>query len=63
LSGRAVTPKTDGMKKIGLCLLGLYLVIDGLLGFGVGFGPLVFLLYLIAIVAGICIFIAALKEK
>ena len=45
------------MKKIGMILLGLYLIIDGLLGLGVNFGPLVMLLYVIAIVAGVFILI------
>jgi len=50
------------MKKLGMILLALYLIIDGLLGFGVNIGPLVFLLYLIAIVGGVLILIGALKS-
>ena len=34
------------MKKLGMILLALFLIIDALLGFGVNIGPLVFLLYL-----------------
>jgi len=51
------------MKKIGMLLIGVYLFIDGLLGFGLNLGPGIFLLYLVAIVAGILVFIAALREK
>ena len=50
------------MKKLGMILLALYLIIDGLLGFGVNIG-LVFLLYLIAIVGGVLILIGALKSS
>ena len=42
-------------KNIGMILLALYLVVDGLLGFGLNLGPAIFLLYLLAIVAGILI--------
>ena len=42
-------------KKIGMPLLGIYLIIDGLLGFGLNIGPLIFLLYLVALVAGVLI--------
>jgi hypothetical protein len=51
------------MKKLGMILLALYLIVDGLLGFGVNFGPLVMLLYLIAIVGGLLILIGALKSS
>lgn len=51
------------MKKLGMILLALYLIIDGLLGFGVNFGPLVMLLYLIAIAGGVLILIGALKSS
>jgi hypothetical protein len=53
--------KDRRMKKLGMILLALYLIIDGLLGFGVNFGPMVMLLYLIAIVGGVLILIGALK--
>ena len=43
--------------KIGALLLALYLIIDGLLGFGLNLGPGIFLLYLIGIVAGVLILI------
>jgi hypothetical protein len=38
-----------------MLLLALYLIVDGLLGFGLNLGPAIFLLYLLAIVAGILI--------
>jgi hypothetical protein len=44
-------------KNIGMLLLAVYLIIDGLLGFGLHLGPLVFLLYLVALVAGVLILI------
>jgi hypothetical protein len=44
-------------KNIGMLLLALYLIIDGLLGLGFYFGPAVFLLYLVALAAGIFILI------
>ena len=40
-----------------MILLAFYLIIDGLLGFGVNLGPGVFLLYLIALAAGVFILI------
>lgn len=43
--------------NIGMILLAVYLIFDGLLGFGVNVGPFVFLLYLVAIVGGIFILI------
>ncbi len=36
-------------------LLAIYLIVDGLLGFGLNLGPAIFLLYLIALAAGIFI--------
>ena len=44
-------------KNIGMLLLALYLIIDGLLGFGLNLGPAIFLLYLVALAAGIFILI------
>jgi hypothetical protein len=44
-------------KNIGMLLLAIYLIIDGLLGFGLNLGPAIFLLYLVALAAGICILI------
>jgi hypothetical protein len=44
-------------KNIGMTLLAIYLIIDGLLGFGLNFGPLIFILYLVALAAGILILI------
>jgi hypothetical protein len=44
-------------KNIGMLLLAVYLILDGLLGFGLNLGSFVFLLYLVAMVAGIFILI------
>ena len=44
-------------KNIGMLLLAVYLIIDGLLGFGLNLGPFVFLLYLVALAAGVLILI------
>jgi hypothetical protein len=38
-----------------MLLLAVYLIVDGLLGFGLNLGPAIFLLYLLAIIAGIMI--------
>jgi uncharacterized membrane protein len=51
------------MKKIGMILLALYLILDALLGFGLNIGPAVFLLYVIALAAGVLIFMSALKSS
>ena len=42
-------------KNIGMLLLAIYLIVDGLLGFGLNLGPVIFLLYFLAISAGILI--------
>jgi hypothetical protein len=42
-------------KSIGMLLLAIYLILHGLLGFGLPMGPAVFLVDLIALVAGILI--------
>ena len=44
-------------KNIGMLLLAIYLILDGLLGFGLNLGPFVFLLYIMALAAGIFILI------
>jgi len=44
-------------KNIGMLLLAVYLIIDGLLGFGLNLGPAIFLLYFVALAAGIFILI------
>ena len=44
-------------KNIGMLLLSVYLIIDGLLGFGLNLGPAIFLLYVLALTAGIFILI------
>jgi hypothetical protein len=42
-------------KSIGMILLAVYLIFDGLLGFGLNVGPAIFLLYIVALAAGIFI--------
>ena len=44
-------------KNIGMLLLAVYLIIDGLLGFGLNIGPAIFLLYIVALAAGVFILI------
>jgi hypothetical protein len=44
-------------KNIGMLLLAVYLIVDGLLGFGLNLGPAIFLLYLVALTAGVSILI------
>lgn len=44
-------------KNIGMLLLALYLILDGLLGFGLNLGPAIFLLYLVALASGIFILV------
>ena len=44
-------------KSIGMILLAVFLIFDGLLGFGLNVGPAVFLLYIVALAAGIFILI------
>ena len=44
-------------KNIGMLLLAVYLIVDGLLGFGLQLGPGIFLLYVVALAAGIFILI------
>ena len=46
-------------KSIGMVLLGVYLIIDGLLGFGLNIGPFIFLLYLVALIAGVLIILGS----
>jgi hypothetical protein len=52
--------KIGGMKfnkNIGMILLSVFLIFDGLLGFGLNVGPAIFLLYLVALAAGVFILI------
>jgi hypothetical protein len=44
-------------KNIGILLLAIYLIVDGLLGFGLHLGPAIFLLYILAVAAGILLLI------
>jgi hypothetical protein len=44
-------------KNIGMLLLAVYLIVDGLLGFGLNLGPAIFLLYIVALVSGVFILI------
>ena len=56
-AGHAIS-KINGMKftkSIGMLLLALYLILHGLLGFGLPMGPAVFLIDLIALAAGVFI--------
>jgi hypothetical protein len=59
LSGEKAIDKIDGMKNksIGTILLAVFLIFDGLLGFGLNVGPAVFLLYIVALAAGVFILI------
>jgi hypothetical protein len=54
-------PKKIGVvkitKNIGMLLLAVYLIVDGLLGFGLNLGPAIFLLYIVALAAGVLILI------
>jgi hypothetical protein len=50
------------MKKIGMILLALYLIVDSLLGFGLNLGPFIMLLYLVGLAAGGLILIGAMKS-
>ena len=42
-------------KNVGMILLAIYLIVDGLLGFGLNIGPAIFLLYIVALAAGVFI--------
>ncbi len=58
LSGQSAIYKIDIMKftkNIGMILLAVYLIVDGLLGFGLNIGPAIFLLYIVALTAGVFI--------
>jgi hypothetical protein len=44
-------------RNVGMVMLGVYLIIDGLLGFGLNLGPFIFLLYLVALIAGVLIIV------
>jgi len=44
-------------KNLGMLLLAVYLIVEGLLGFGLQLGPAIFLLYVVALAAGIFILI------
>jgi hypothetical protein len=60
LPAEATIEKIDPMKitkNIGMLLLAVYLIVDGLLGFGLNLGPAIFLLYLVALAAGVFILI------
>jgi len=60
LSSEEALHKIDLMKitkNIGMLLLAVYLIIDGLLGFGLNLGPAIFLLYFVALGSGVFILI------
>jgi hypothetical protein len=44
-------------RNIGMFLLAVYLIVDGLLGFGLNLGPAIFLLYVVALAAGVFILV------
>lgn len=47
------------MKRFGMILLAVYIIVDSLLGFGLNLGPAIFLLYLIGLIAGALILFSA----
>jgi hypothetical protein len=51
------------MKKLGMILLALYLIVDSLLGFGLNLGAFIFLLYLVGLAAGALILIGAMAKS
>jgi hypothetical protein len=58
LSDERAISKLDTMKlnkNIGMILLAIYLILHGLLGFGLQLGPGVFLIDIVALLAGIFI--------
>jgi hypothetical protein len=59
LSGEKAIDNIGGMKNksIGMILLAVFLIFDGLLGFGLNVGPAGFLLYIVALAAGVFILI------
>ena len=60
LSSEEAIYKIDIMKitkNIGMLLLAVYLIVDGLLGFGLNLGPAIFLLYIVALASGVFILI------
>jgi hypothetical protein len=60
LSSAKAIDKIGSMKltrNIGMVLLAVYLILHGLLGFGLQLGPAVFLIDLIALTTGIFILI------
>ena len=60
MSAERAIEKIDIMKftkSIGMVLLAIYLILHGLLGFGLPLGPAVFLIDIVALAAGIFILI------
>ena len=51
------------MKRFGMILLAVYVILDSLLGFGLNLGPAIFLLYLIGLIAGALILFGALAKS
>ena len=45
------------IKNLGMILLAVYVIVDSLLGFGLNLGPFIFLIYLLGLLAGVCILI------
>jgi hypothetical protein len=54
---RGELPDMKITKNIGMLLLAVYLIVDGLLGFGLQLGPAIFLLYLVALGSGVFILV------
>ena len=45
------------INKLGMIFLAVYVIVDSLLGFGLNLGPFIFLIYLLGLIAGVCILI------
>src|ERR1051325_6858725 len=50
-------------KKIGMVLLAIYLIVDGLLGFGLNLGSTIFLLYIVALASGVFVLIGRQTDR
>ena len=59
----AATANIIPMKRFGMILLAVYIILDSLLGFGLNLGPAIFLLYLIGLIAGALILFSAVTKS
>jgi hypothetical protein len=50
-------------KNIGMFLLAIYLIVDGLLGFGLNLGSTIFLLYIVALASGVFVLIGRQTDR